>query len=199
MGSSVRRTFWQATPRDAVPHMGRPLTRTRFRPPGDVNGIEVGANSNIQDNAIVHVSKYSMDGTARPTVIGNNVTIGEARREGSGGGGGKARTRLHTGMKGFRVYAGAQTSRYATRRSRKFCSLGLCSATAPRVLEPLCLTHPIPNPTHSGHAATVHACTIEDNCLVGMGATVLDGATVRERGGSHGAGRLCMCHLSLEV
>ncbi|PNW79458.1 hypothetical protein CHLRE_09g415850v5 [Chlamydomonas reinhardtii] len=72
---------------------------------GDVNGIEVGANSNIQDNAIVHVSKYSMDGTARPTVIGNNVTI--------------------------------------------------------------------------GHAATVHACTIEDNCLVGMGATVLDGATVK--------------------
>lgn len=31
----------------------------------------------------------------------------------------------------------------------------------------------------AGHGATVHACTVEDNCLVGMGATVLDGATVR--------------------
>ncbi|GFR42908.1 hypothetical protein Agub_g3904 [Astrephomene gubernaculifera] len=72
---------------------------------GDVNGIEIGSNTNIQDNAVVHVSKYSFDGSARPTVIGNNVTI--------------------------------------------------------------------------GHGATVHACTIEDNCLVGMGATVLDGATVK--------------------
>ncbi|KAG2483607.1 hypothetical protein HYH03_017549 [Edaphochlamys debaryana] len=43
---------------------------------GDVNGIEVGENTNIQDNAIVHVSKYSIDGNARNTVIGNNVTIG---------------------------------------------------------------------------------------------------------------------------
>ena len=30
-----------------------------------------------------------------------------------------------------------------------------------------------------GHGATVHAATIEDGALVGMGATVLDGATVR--------------------
>ena len=29
-----------------------------------------------------------------------------------------------------------------------------------------------------GHSATVHACTIGDECLVGMGATVLDGAVV---------------------
>jgi len=29
-----------------------------------------------------------------------------------------------------------------------------------------------------GHAAIVHACTIEDECLIGMGATVLDGARV---------------------
>ncbi|KXZ45372.1 hypothetical protein GPECTOR_55g278 [Gonium pectorale] len=72
---------------------------------GDVNGIEVGSNTNIQDNAIVHVSKYSLDGAARPTIIGNNVSI--------------------------------------------------------------------------GHGATVHACTVEDNCLVGMGATVLDGAVIK--------------------
>lgn len=30
-----------------------------------------------------------------------------------------------------------------------------------------------------GHAAIVHGCTLEDVCLVGMGATVLDGAVVR--------------------
>jgi carbonic anhydrase/acetyltransferase-like protein (isoleucine patch superfamily) len=29
-----------------------------------------------------------------------------------------------------------------------------------------------------GHAAIVHACTIEDECLIGMGATVLDGARI---------------------
>jgi gamma-carbonic anhydrase len=32
-----------------------------------------------------------------------------------------------------------------------------------------------------GHAAIVHACTIEDECLIGMGATVLDGARIGRR------------------
>ncbi len=32
-----------------------------------------------------------------------------------------------------------------------------------------------------GHAAIVHACTIEDECLIGMGATVLDGARIGTR------------------
>lgn len=29
-----------------------------------------------------------------------------------------------------------------------------------------------------GHGAVLHACTLEDNCFVGMGATILDGAVV---------------------
>lgn len=29
-----------------------------------------------------------------------------------------------------------------------------------------------------GHGAIVHACTVEDECLIGMGATVLDGAVI---------------------
>ncbi len=29
-----------------------------------------------------------------------------------------------------------------------------------------------------GHAAIIHACTIGDECLIGMGATVLDGANI---------------------
>jgi carbonic anhydrase/acetyltransferase-like protein (isoleucine patch superfamily) len=33
-----------------------------------------------------------------------------------------------------------------------------------------------------GHGAIIHACTIEDACLIGMGATVLDGATVKKHG-----------------
>lgn len=33
-----------------------------------------------------------------------------------------------------------------------------------------------------GHGAIVHACTIEDACLIGMGSTVLDGATVKKHG-----------------
>ncbi len=33
-----------------------------------------------------------------------------------------------------------------------------------------------------GHAAVIHACTLEDACLIGMHATVLDGALVRRHG-----------------
>jgi carbonic anhydrase/acetyltransferase-like protein (isoleucine patch superfamily) len=33
-----------------------------------------------------------------------------------------------------------------------------------------------------GHAAVIHACTIEDYCLIGMHATVLDGAVVKRYG-----------------
>lgn len=29
-----------------------------------------------------------------------------------------------------------------------------------------------------GHGATLHACTVEDGCLIGMGAIVLDGARI---------------------
>ena len=32
-----------------------------------------------------------------------------------------------------------------------------------------------------GHGAIVHACTIGDECLIGMGATVLDGAVIGEQ------------------
>ncbi len=31
-----------------------------------------------------------------------------------------------------------------------------------------------------GHSVTLHACTIGDNCLIGMGAIVLDGAEIGE-------------------
>ena len=31
-----------------------------------------------------------------------------------------------------------------------------------------------------GHNVVLHSCTIEDNCLIGMGSIVLDGALVRE-------------------
>ncbi len=33
-----------------------------------------------------------------------------------------------------------------------------------------------------GHGAIIHACTIEDTCLIGMGARILDGARVRRHG-----------------
>ena len=32
-----------------------------------------------------------------------------------------------------------------------------------------------------GHAAIVHACTVEDECLIGMNATVMDGAHIGRR------------------
>ena len=33
-----------------------------------------------------------------------------------------------------------------------------------------------------GHGAIVHACVIEDACLIGMGSTILDGVVVRQNG-----------------
>ena len=38
-----------------------------------------------------------------------------------------------------------------------------------------------------GHGAILHACTVEDDCLIGMGAIVLDGAVIG-RGSVVGAG-----------
>jgi carbonic anhydrase/acetyltransferase-like protein (isoleucine patch superfamily) len=32
-----------------------------------------------------------------------------------------------------------------------------------------------------GHSAIIHACTVEDECLIGMGATLLDGAHIGAR------------------
>jgi carbonic anhydrase/acetyltransferase-like protein (isoleucine patch superfamily) len=40
-----------------------------------------------------------------------------------------------------------------------------------------------------GHNAVVHACTVEDLCLIGMGSVLLDGAVVRS-GAIVGAGSL---------
>ena len=31
-----------------------------------------------------------------------------------------------------------------------------------------------------GHGAILHACTVEDDCIIGMGAIVLDGAVIRK-------------------
>jgi carbonic anhydrase/acetyltransferase-like protein (isoleucine patch superfamily) len=39
----------------------------------------------------------------------------------------------------------------------------------------------IGNDVTIGHAAIIHACTIEDECLIGMGATVMDGVVVGKR------------------
>jgi carbonic anhydrase/acetyltransferase-like protein (isoleucine patch superfamily) len=40
-----------------------------------------------------------------------------------------------------------------------------------------------------GHAAIIHACTVEDDCLIGMGAILLDGCRIG-RGSLVGAGAL---------
>ena len=37
------------------------------------------------------------------------------------------------------------------------------------------------NYTTIGHSAIIHACTIGDECLIGMGATILDGAVIGDR------------------
>lgn len=82
---------------------------------GDVNNISIVEQTNIQDNAIVHVAKNNAQKKPAPTIIGNNVTI--------------------------------------------------------------------------GHGATIHACTIEDCVVIGMGDTVMDGVIVK-KGAIVGAGSM---------
>lgn len=65
---------------------------------GDINYIEIGEGSNIQDGSVVHLADDL------PVIVGKLVTV--------------------------------------------------------------------------GHRAILHACTVEDECLIGMGATVLDGAVI---------------------
>lgn len=47
-----------------------------------------------------------------------------------------------------------------------------------------------------GHRATLHACTVEDEVLIGMGATVMDGAVIRRRS-IVGAGALVTPHTEI--
>lgn len=44
---------------------------------GDVNSISIGSGTNIQDHSLVHVAKSNLPGKVLPTVIGDNVTVGE--------------------------------------------------------------------------------------------------------------------------
>ena len=44
---------------------------------GDVNSISIGSGTNIQDNSLVHVAKTNLAGKVLPTIIGDNVTVGE--------------------------------------------------------------------------------------------------------------------------
>lgn len=74
---------------------------------GDVNRIEIGARSNIQDACVLHVTHdgpYTKGGI--PLIIGADVTV--------------------------------------------------------------------------GHRVTLHACTVGDRCLIGMSATVMDGAVIED-------------------
>ena len=76
---------------------------------GDVNHVQIGARTNVQDGTIIHVSHHSpFNKGGYPTVIGEDVTV--------------------------------------------------------------------------GHGTILHACTIEDLCLIGMGACVLDNATIKRYG-----------------
>lgn len=58
-------------------HCFLPLTEHYALCEGDVNGIVIGSGTNIQDNSLVHVAKSNLSGKVLPTIIGDNVTVGE--------------------------------------------------------------------------------------------------------------------------
>ena len=73
---------------------------------GDINRIEIGARTNVQDGTIVHVTHASrFNPRGAPVIVGADVTV--------------------------------------------------------------------------GHKAVLHACSIEERCLIGMGAVILDEAVIR--------------------
>lgn len=43
---------------------------------GDINSIEIGANTNVQENTVIHVDKSLENSDYGKTIIGKNVTIG---------------------------------------------------------------------------------------------------------------------------
>ncbi|KAI3428094.1 hypothetical protein D9Q98_006477 [Chlorella vulgaris] len=45
---------------------------------GDLNSVKVGAFSNVQDRTVIHAARSSPTGLPAATVIGRNVTIGQA-------------------------------------------------------------------------------------------------------------------------
>lgn len=53
------------------------LSNSRRKCTGDVNSISIGTGTNIQDNSLVHVAKSNLSGKVLPTIIGDNVTVGE--------------------------------------------------------------------------------------------------------------------------
>ncbi len=91
---------------------------------GDVNSIEIGQRTNIQDGSVLHVthdSEFAEGG--KPLLVGSDVTV--------------------------------------------------------------------------GHKVILHACTIENLCMIGMGSVVLDGAVIRA-GAMIGAGSLVPPNRDLE-
>jgi len=61
-----------------------------------------------------------------------------------------------------------------------FISIGDCTNLQDGVIGHLADEYPlvVGNYVTVGHGAILHACTVEDECLIGMGATILDGAYV---------------------
>lgn len=55
----------------------------------------------------------------------------------------------------------------------------------------------IGNRVSVGHSAVLHNCTVEDDCLIGMGAVVLDGAVIG-RGSMVAAGSLVLGNTAVE-
>jgi gamma-carbonic anhydrase len=43
---------------------------------GDVAPIVIGQGTNIQDGTVIHVASQGLTGTAKPTIVGKNCTVG---------------------------------------------------------------------------------------------------------------------------
>ena len=60
-----------------------------------------------------------------------------------------------------------------------YISIGKCSNIQDGVIGHLSDAYPLVVGIMTvGHGAVLHACTIEDECLIGMNSTILDGARI---------------------
>ena len=136
-------------------------------PAGDVNSVVVGEKSSIQDYAIVHVARHNPAGKVRrPWELRRGAATMIAVMLPAARAGAPPRLLLICCPSHFRILSAVSRAAAALPRP-----------APPRPLQKLPTL--IGSNVTIGQGAIIHGATIQDCVVVGMGATVMDGVTVR--------------------
>ena len=166
-GRSVLRTLFRSVLRPPPLVLPAPPAPPPFPPAGDVNSVVVGEKSSIQDNAIVHVARHNPAGKVRrPWELRRGAATMIAVMLPAARAGAPPRLLLICCPSHFRILSAVSRAAAALPRP-----------APPRPLQKLPTL--IGSNVTIGQGAIIHGATIQDCVVVGMGATVMDGVTVR--------------------